>query len=306
MDKAQELHCGFIAIVGRPSSGKSTFLNRVTGGKVSIVSKMPQTTLNQIRGILSKKEGQLIFIDTPGYNNSKTNYNKNLQTIAVQSLEDADVVLYIIDVTRSFGEEEAEILELVKDIDKPIFIAFNKIDDKNAHTSLSLLCLEKEITKNASDKVAIQDFENIKLFKISAKTGEGLEPLIDALLESLPVSPLLYPVEFYTDQDVPFRISEIIREQIILNTKDEVPHSVYVKVEECKMEKNGKRLKVGATLFVDRESQKGILIGKGGALIKKIRVNSEKELFRIFPYYVALELRVKTDKNWKKRVENNS
>lgn len=288
------LHCGFVAIIGRPSSGKSTFLNYATGGKVSIVSAMPQTTLNAIRGILTNKAGQIIFIDTPGYNNSQKTYNKSLQDVAVQSMNDADSVLYLVDSTRPFGDEEEAIIELLKECRKPLFIALNKIDAKNANSAMSHLSLINYFGE--------MKMKNMQVFKISAKTGEGVSDLVNKMLESLPISPLLYPSEFYTDQDVPFRISEIIREQIILNTKDEVPHSVYVKIENMKMKKNGKQLEVQASLFVDKESQKGILIGKDAALIKKIRINAEKELFSIFPYYVSLTLRVKTDKNWKQRV----
>lgn len=287
--------CGFVAVIGRPSSGKSTFLNCATGGKVSIVSCMPQTTLNAIRGILTKNTGQIIFIDTPGYNNSQKNYNKNLQEVVLQSMTDADSVLYIVDTTRPFGDEEEKIIELLKKCNKPLFVALNKIDAKNTNSAMSHLSL---INCFAEDMQP-----NMQLFKISAKTGEGVNDLIDHLLASLPQSPLLYPAEFYTDQDVPFRISEIIREQIILNTKDEVPHSVYVKIEDMKMKKNGKQLEVQASLFVDKESQKGILIGKDASVIKKIRINAEKELFSIFPYYVSLQLRVKTDKNWKQRIK---
>ncbi len=287
--------CGFVAVIGRPSSGKSTFLNCATGGKVSIVSCMPQTTLNAIRGILTKNTGQIIFIDTPGYNNSQKNYNKNLQEVVLQSLTDADSVLYIVDTTRPFGDEEEKIIELLKKCNKPLFVALNKIDAKNTNSAMSHLSLINCFGDGMQ--------ENMQLFKISAKTGEGVNDLIDHLLASLPQSPLLYPAEFYTDQDVPFRISEIIREQIILNTKDEVPHSVYVKIEDMKMKKNGKQLEVQASLFVDKESQKGILIGKDASVIKKIRINAEKELFSIFPYYVSLQLRVKTDKNWKQRIK---
>ena len=295
-DKVQEnLRCGFVAIVGRPSSGKSTFLNYATGGKVSIVSAMPQTTLNAIRGILTNKSGQIIFIDTPGYNNSQKTYNKSLQDVAVQSINDADSVLYLVDATRPFGDEEETIVELLKKCNKPLFVALNKIDAKNANSAMSHLSLINSFGEKMPS--------NLQIFKISAKTGEGVSDLINHLLESLPISPLLYPEEFYTDQDVPFRISEIIREQIILNTKDEVPHSVYVKIESMKMKKNGKQLEVQASLFVDKESQKGILIGKDASLIKKIRINAEKELFSIFPYYVSLQLRVKTDKNWKQRIK---
>ena len=222
----------------------------------------------------------------------------------MQSLNDADIVLYIIDVTRSFGDEEQAIIGILQKISKPIVIAFNKIDDKNANRSLSFISLQKHFAKLSSDASSLKVGEPT-LFDISAKTGEGVDALIRILLANLPESPLLYPPEFYTDQDVSFRIEEIIREQIILNTKDEVPHATYVKIDDMKMQKNGKRLNVKASLYADRESQKGILIGKDASVIKKIRINAEKELFRIFPYFISLELKVKVDKNWRAREGRN-
>ena len=296
----EEKHCGVVSIIGRPSSGKSTFLNRVAGGKVSIVSKMPQTTLSAIRGIVTLAQGQVIFIDTPGYNISTNGFNLKLQEIAVQSLNDADIVLYLVDVTRSFGDEEEAIIKILQNVSKPIVIAFNKIDDKNANRSLSFVSLQKYFAKLSSD-ISLLKVGEPTLFDISAKTGDGIDKLLKTLLANLPKSLLLYPPEFYTDQDVSFRIEEIIREQIILNTKDEVPHATYVKVEDLKMQKNGKRVNVKASLYADRESQKGILIGKDASIIKKIRINAEKELFKLFPYFISLELKVKVDKNWRTR-----
>ncbi|MGP1438368.1 MAG: GTPase Era [Treponema sp.] len=293
-------HCGIVSIIGRPSSGKSTFLNKVAGGKVSIVSKMPQTTLTAIRGIVTLPLGQIIFIDTPGYNISTANFNLKLQEIAIQSLNDADIILYIIDATRVFGDEEEAIISILKKVSKPIVIAFNKLDAKNANRSLSLISLQKSFPKLLNEISDLKIGEP-HLFDISAKTGEGIDKLIQTILINLPESPLLYPPEFYTDQDVSFRIEEIIREQIILNTKDEVPHAVYVKIDDMKMQKNGKRLNVNASLYVDKESQKGILIGKDASVIKKIRINAEKELFKLFPYFISLELKVKVDKNWRSR-----
>lgn len=296
----EEKHCGVVSIIGRPSSGKSTFLNRVAGGKVSIVSKMPQTTLSAIRGIVTLAQGQVIFIDTPGYNISTNGFNLKLQEIAVQSLNDADIVLYLVDVTRSFGDEEEAIIKILQNVSKPIVVAFNKIDDKNANRSLSFVSLQKYFAKLSTD-VSLLKVGEPTLFDISAKTGEGIDRLLKTLLANLPKSPLLYPPEFYTDQDISFRIEEIIREQIILNTKDEVPHATYVKVEDLKMQKDGKRVNAKASLYADRESQKGILIGKDASIIKKIRINAEKELFKLFPYFISLELKVKVDKNWRKR-----
>lgn len=297
----QNMHCGFVAIVGRPSSGKSTFLNKVVGEHVSITSKMPQTTLNAIRGILTRKDGQIIFLDTPGYNNSTTSYNKKLQNIVLQSLNDSDVVLYIIDSTRPFGAEEESIISLLRTVKKPIFVAFNKLDSKYSNVALSLISLERLLP--LSSKQESKNPHNIQIFKISAKRGDGLSELQDAIIKSLPIGHLLYPSEFYTDQEVFFRIEEVIRCHIIENTRDEVPHSVYIKIERAKMSTSSKSLNVDASVFVNKESQKGILIGQNARIIKKIRTASEKDLSEIFPYYIYLNLKVKVDKNWKKRVK---
>ena len=282
-----------VAIIGRPSAGKSSFLNAAGKEKISIVSPWPQTTRKAVRGIVNRPEGQLIFIDTPGYHKSDKKLNLKLKSIAEENLEEADILLYVLDSTREAGSEEELIASLLAPFASKLVVAVNKIDSPEAKSGLCRLFVARQFpTVDAG-----------RIFDISAKTGEGVDDLIFHLLESLPMSPLLYPAEFYTDQDVPFRISEIIREQIILNTKDEVPHSVYVKIENMKMKKNGNQLEVEASLFVDKESQKGILIGKDASLIKKIRINAEKELFSIFPYYISLQLRVKTDKNWKQRVK---
>ena len=295
------MHCGFVAIIGRPSSGKSTFLNKVVGEHVSITSSMPQTTLNAIRGILTRKDGQIIFLDTPGYNNSTTNYNKKLQNIVIQSLNDSDIVLYIIDSTRAFGDEEESIINILRTVKKPLFVALNKLDSKNANASLALISLEQRLLL----KPQKEDCEscNIQVFKISAKRGDGLSELTDAIIKSLPIGELLYPSEFYTDQEVFFRIEEIIRAHVIANTKDEVPHSVYIKIEKAKMSESGKSLNVSASLFVDKESQKGILIGRDARVIKNIRIASERDLNKIFPYHIYLSLKVNVDKNWKKRTK---
>ena len=327
----ENVHCGFVAIIGRPSSGKSTFINKVCAAKVSIVSKVPQTTLNLIRGILTTEKGQIIFIDTPGYNRSENVFNKNLQESMLQAIEDSDAVLYVIDSTRIFGDEEISIINIVQKINKPTFIAFNKIDCKKNYLALSILSLQKAFPISLIENINLnkeKDCSNMedlavnlsiesekassqtndsnvkcKVFKISAKTGDGISHLLDDIVESLPVGPLLYYSEFYTDHDVFFRICEVIREQVILNTRDEIPHAVYVKIEDAKMKKNGKRLEVRAFLCVEKESQKGILIGKNATVIKKIRCNAEKELVKIFPYYVALQLNVKVDKNWRAKKE---
>ncbi|MEL3907421.1 MAG: GTPase Era [Treponemataceae bacterium] len=285
--------CGVVTIIGRPSAGKSTFLNTVCGGKVSIVSQVPQTTRNTIRGIVTKKEGQILFLDTPGLHESEKKFNEELRNVSVFALKDADAVLYLIDATRNIGSEEENIFQLLQEnnVDSNLVIGINKIDEKKAQVGLIKLMVEKIFPQTSTAN---------RVFEISAKKQINLEPVLDALIQLLPEAELMYPPDFYTDQDVAFRISEIIREKAIENTREEVPHAIYVKIEEMQMKRNGKELFVKAFICVERESQKGILIGKDARIIKKIKNESLKIFRQIFSYHIILSLQVRVDKDWRK------
>ncbi|MCX7788087.1 MAG: GTPase Era [Spirochaetes bacterium] len=274
-----------VAIVGRPSAGKSTLLNHFCGQKVAITSPVPQTTRNRIRGILTTARGQLIFIDTPGYHKSEKKFNLYLKNLVEQTLQEVDIVLYVIDTSRAPGEEEELIAERVSTFQGPILIALNKIDIKPTFIEQIEMFLTLRLPK------ALR-------FRVSATTGEGIPQLIQVLFDIAPEGDLLYPEEFYTDQDPSFRIAEIIREKAVWETRQEVPHSLYVEISDLEQRENGS-LWVRAFLIVERESQKGILIGKGGSKIKTIRLLAEKELVEIFPYPVYLDLRVKVDPKWR-------
>ena len=274
----------FVSIVGRPSSGKSTLLNRFCGNKVSIVSRVPQTTRNKIRGIVNREQGQLVFVDTPGFHISDKKFNKYLMGLVSSSLEDADLVLFLIDISRASREEDQEILRLLSGFEGPIIIALNKIDlhPKPKPETLELL-------------------SNVEygILPVSALTGEGVEELLSEIFRQSPDGDPFYPDDFYTDQDPEFRISEIIREMALDQVRQEVPHSLYVEVAESEFQ--GEVLWVRAFVCVARESQKGIVVGAGGNRIKTIRLQAEKELSGIFPYRIKLDLRVKVRKKWRRR-----
>ena len=285
------MNSGVVTIIGRPSAGKSTFLNTASGEKVSIVSSIPQTTRNAIRGIVNTTKGQIVFIDTPGYHKSEKKLNLKLQEIAKTRLEEGDAVLYLIDLSREFGEEEKNICSLLIPLQNKTVIGLNKADLKSSKAEL----VKKELLS------LLPDIPQKRIFEISALRDEGINEILSLLIELLPEGEALYPEDIYTDQDVVFRITEIIREQAILHTREEIPHALYAGVEDAEMRKNGKELWVRAFLYVEKESQKAMLIGKGAAVIKSIRIKSMAELRKIFPYKVQLDLQVRVNKNWRQK-----
>lgn len=279
-----------VSIVGRPSAGKSTFLNTASGEKVSIVSSVPQTTRNAIKGIVNTSLGQLVFVDTPGLHLSEKKLNLKLTQIATDQIKDSDAILYIIDSTRTHNEEENLIAQMLQEFTSKLVIAINKIEDSRANV----------LSARDFINLTFPNFPQERIIEMSAKADQNVNAVLRALYDLAPVSPHLYPEEYYTDQEVGFRISEIIRGQAINRLEQEVPHAIYVKIENMKMQ-NPNLLKVMAVIFVERESQKGIVIGKGASMIKTIRVESIKECRKIFPYKVDLDLQVKVDKNWRQK-----
>lgn len=279
-----------VSIVGRPSAGKSTFLNTASGEKVSIVSPVPQTTRNAIRGIINTSLGQLVFIDTPGLHLSEKKLNLKLSNIAQENIKESDAILYIIDSTRSHNEEEEMIASLLIPHKDKVVIAINKTEDSKSNPINSRSFIQKNFP----------DFPSERIIEISAKEDKNINKVLKALFSLAKEEPHLYPEEFYTDQEVDFRIAEIIRGQAINRLEQELPHAIYVEISDLKMQ-TPKLLKVLAYIYVERESQKGIVIGKGASMIKTIRVESIKECRKIFPYKVDIDLRVKVDKNWRQK-----
>ncbi len=280
-----------VAIVGRPSSGKSTFLNTASGEKVSIVSPVPQTTRNAVRGIVNTSYGQLVFIDTPGYHNSDKKLNLKLKAIAEEQLGDADLILYLIDSSRAPGEEESLIADLVSAFKDKTVIGINKIDLPESRPKVVRAFLERFFPK----------FPPERIVEISAEKDTNINDILFQLYSLAPEAEPLYPEEFYTDQEVDFRIAEIIRENAMNSLFEEIPHSIYVEISDMEWKKPGKELWVRAFLVVEKESQKGMVIGKGASMIKHIRVESIKQMRRIFDYRVDLDLQVKVNKNWRQK-----
>ncbi len=277
-----------VAVVGRPSAGKSTLVNRLCGGKVSIVSPVPQTTRNRVRGILTTEAGQLVFIDTPGFHLSEKKLNRYLSDLVSRTLSEVDEALYLVDGSREFGAEEQALLDLLRRTAKPIIVCLNKKDSAGSFWS------------SVREKIA-GGLPEARIVEASARTGEGVDEIRDRLFTLAPDGEPMYPPDFYTDQTPDFRISEIVREKAIALTRQEVPHSLYVRMEDLEMRDDGATLWARGFLFVERESQKGILVGKSGDKIKAIVREAERELAEIFPYAVTLDLRVKVDHEWRKK-----
>jgi len=287
----EEKKCALVVIVGRPSAGKSTFLNDACQENVSIVSPIPQTTRNAIRGIVNTSLGQLVFVDTPGYHKSEKKLNLILQQTAKDQLEEADAVLYLIDSTRESGEEEALIADLVRPYAQKTVVAINKRDLPESNALSCRTFIGQKLPELPAGRI----------FEISAKTDAGVEDLLRALYQIAPAQPNLYPEGFYTDQEVEFRIAEVIRGEAINRLQQEIPHALYVDIADAEFKNDGKKLWVRAFLCVERESQKGIVIGKGASMIKTIRAESLKKLREIFEYKIDLDLQVKVDKNWRQK-----
>lgn len=287
-DEKQKTKSAVIAIIGRPSSGKSTLLNYLCNAKVSIVAPSPQTTRNKIRGIINRTRGQIVFIDTPGFHKSDKKLNQHLRNLVISSLNEVDLVLYLIDISKKIGDEELETINLLlksTNFKEPVIIALNKSDMEENYFAEIKLELDKY--KLIHEPVLI-----------SAKTGENIDTLIDVLFDFSPEGQRLYPENLYTDQNPEFRISEIIREKAVNKTFQELPHSLFVEILDMEMKEG--ILWVRGFIFVERESQKGILIGKKGSVLKQIINEAQRDFKEIFPYKIFIDLRVKVKPKWRK------
>ena len=278
-----------VTILGRPSAGKSTFLNTACREPVSIVSPVPQTTRNAIRGIVNTSFGQLVFVDTPGYHDSEKKLNLRLKSVTEEQLDGADCVLYILDTTRSPGDEEKLNISLAKKYADRLVVALNKIDAKGAKSADTKAFVMENISSLPEERI----------FEMSAKNDEGIDDVLKALYKIAPVHPPLYDEDMYTDQNIEFRISEIIRGEAINRLSQELPHCLYVNIADLEKRGENGKIWVRAFLCVERESQKCIAIGKGASMIKEIRLASMEKIRDVFPFKVELDLQVKVDKNWR-------
>lgn len=285
IDSGMAFKSGFVAIVGRPNAGKSTLVNTLVGRKVAIVSPKPQTTRNRIQGILNREDAQVILIDTPGIHKPENVLSRQMMDELAHALEGIDILSLIVDASAEFGPGDRFAIEWVRRFHGPVFLLLNKVDRVSKPQLLPLIDRYRRL------------YEFAEIFPISALTGEGCFDLVNGWLERLPEAPPYFPPEQFTDQPERFLAAEIVREKAILATREEVPHAIAVLVDS--FEEGTDLLKIRATVYVEREGQKGILIGKGGETIKKIGTQARKELESILGAHIFLELFVKVQPNWR-------
>lgn len=280
---------GFVAILGRPNAGKSTLLNALLGTKLAIVAPRPQTTRTAIQGVLKLPGAQIVFVDTPGIHESSTLLNKRMMD-QVRASSDADVVVFLVDATASFQDDDAQAVDLVRKTGAPAIAVFNKIDKLREKAKLLALI---ERYRGMHDFAAY--------IPISALKGDGVDLLRKEILARLPEGPALYPKDYLTDQPERFLAAEIIREKVLHLTRQEVPHAVAVMIEQW--EDTPTLLRIAATIYVERPGQKAIMIGAGGALLKKIGTLARREIETRVGKKVFLQTFVKVRPNWRQDPE---
>ena len=277
---------GFVGIIGRPNVGKSTLLNTFIGEKVAIITPKPQTTRNRILGIMNTDGGQIVFLDTPGIHRAKTPLNVQMVKSAMGTFGEADILLLLVEADRGLHDEDSLILDSLKGIKTPVILVINKIDLVTKEALLPLIDAFKDLYV----------FEEI--VPISALKGFGVDRLTDILRRLLPEGPKLFPDDMITDRTERFIAAEIIREKILLLTRQEIPYATAVVVEAFKEEEERNFIRIQAAIIVEKDSQKGIVIGKKGAMLKDIGRQARKDLEQFFNAHIYLELFVKVRKDW--------
>jgi GTPase len=278
---------GFVALAGRPNAGKSTLVNRIVGGKVAIVSDKPQTTRREIRGIATGPDWQLVLVDLPGVQRPRDPLTERMQRRVERALADADAVLLVLNGEQQIGSGDRFIANAIKNVGLPAATALNKVDRLDRPRTVAALA--------AAAELGVQG----EIFPASAKTGAGLDALVEHLVSLLPEGPFLYPPEERSDLPERVRLAELVREQVLLRTREEVPHSVEVEIEELE-EREDNLLVMRARVWVETESQKGILVGAGGRMVKAVGTAARHEIERALGRRVHLELQVRVRKGWRR------
>ena len=276
------MRSGFATLVGRPNVGKSTLLNRILGTKVSIVSDKPQTTRSQVRGVLTRPDAQVVFVDTPGIHKPRTLLGERLNDTAAEATVDVDVVLLLVDATAPVGKGDRFVAQRVP---ADSFVVVNKVD----------LASPEQVLRQLS---AASGLEKAEYFPVSARTGDGVAELVEAIIGRLPEGPQLYPDDMVTDVPEAFWVAELVREQLLAVVRDEVPHSVATRVTEWDWPR------VRCEILVERDSQKGIVIGKGGSVLKDAGTRARQELEALLGTRVYLETRVAVERDWQRRAHS--
>ncbi|ARC31502.1 MULTISPECIES: GTPase Era [Bacillus] len=280
---------GFVSIIGRPNVGKSTFLNRIIGQKIAIMSDKPQTTRNKIQGVYTENDSQVIFIDTPGIHKPKHKLGDFMVKMAQTTLKEVDIVLFMVNATEGFGRGEEFIIEKLQETKQPVFLVINKIDQVHPEQLLELIDQYRKLHEFA------------EIVPISALDGNNVEALIGAIKKYLPEGPQYYPDNQVTDHPERFIIAELIREKVLHLTREEVPHSVAVVIDAIQKREGG-AVYINATIVVERASQKGIIIGKQGKMLKEIGKRARFDIEALLGSKVFLEVWVKVQKDWRNKM----
>ncbi|MBF2322264.1 GTPase Era [Staphylococcus epidermidis] len=280
---------GFVSIIGRPNVGKSTFVNRVIGHKIAIMSDKAQTTRNKIQGVMTRDDAQIIFIDTPGIHKPKHKLGDYMMRVAKNTLSEIDAIMFMVNVNEDIGRGDEYIMEMLKNVKTPIFLVLNKIDLVHPDT------LMPKIEQYQS----YMDFTDI--IPISALEGLNVDHFINVLKSFLPEGPKYYPDNQISDHPEQFVVSEIIREKILHLTSEEIPHAIGVNVDRM-IKEDEDRVRIEATIYVERDSQKGIVIGKGGKKLKEVGKRARRDIEMLLGSKVYLELWVKVQRDWRNKV----
>lgn len=286
--KINNYKSGFIAIIGRPNVGKSTFMNKVIGQKIAIMSEKPQTTRNKIQGVYTDDAAQVVFIDTPGIHKPKHRLGDFMVRMAERTLNEVDAVLFMIDAKEGYGKGDQYILDHLKKVNRPVFLIINKVDLIHPDDLFPII-------ERYKDKC---NFEEI--IPVSALQGNNVTYLLELLKQKLPEGPQYYPDDQVTDHPERFIISELIREKVLHLTREEIPHSVAVVIENIEARENSKLL-IQATIVTERQTQKGILIGKQGTMLKNIGKKARQDIESLLGTKVYLELWIKVQRDWRNR-----
>lgn len=280
---------GFVSVVGRPNVGKSTLINSFIGQKLLIVSDKPQTTRNNIQAVLTAEKAQVIFIDTPGIHRPKHRLGQTMVNAAMNSLQEVDLVLFLVEATAPPGGGDRYLADILEGVESPVFLVANKVDQAPPDFREEWFPLYRALT----------DFE--KCFAISALRGDGVPELLQCIKEMLPPGPMYYPSDMFLDRPEEFLVGEIIREKIFAHTREEIPHSVAVEISSMEHREDKNLLEIRAIVYVERDSQKGIVIGKNGELLKRVGTAARQELERVLQVPIFIDLWVKVKKDWRRK-----
>ncbi|GGG13723.1 GTPase Era [Lysinibacillus alkalisoli] len=290
MQENKKFKSGFISIIGRPNVGKSTFLNRVVGQKIAIMSDKPQTTRNKVQGVLTTENSQFIFIDTPGIHKPKHKLGDFMLKVSKNTLREVDIIMFMVNAEQKLGPGDEFIMNLLEGNQTPVFLIVNKIDRVHPDKLATIIEGYKE------------RYDFAEIVPISALEGHNVDHLLETVERYMPEGPQYYPADQVTDHPERFIISELIREKVLHLTREEIPHSVAVVIDKIRRDEEFEnKIRVSATIMVERDSQKGIVIGKNGAMLKEVGTRARKDIEMLLGSKVYLELWVKVQKDWRNK-----